>query len=143
VAHTAKQISEINVIVPPRPAMMTPETRPEETSALPVRPTEGEAYLVSDEVWAKSWASSFIQDQLHKTPGVDIVRVYRLVVEELVANADLIRNQSFDMIIELTTATVRKAAREAAQGHLSGIGPFKRRLGVSVAPPVVRSGSQA
>jgi hypothetical protein len=119
VAHTAKQISEINVIVPSRPAMTPHPVRLEDSPALPAPPPELETGLVSDEVWAKAWASSFIQDQLQKTPDVDIVRVYRLVVEELVANADLIRNQSFDMLIELTESIVRHAAsRKATQRGL-------------------------
>ncbi len=129
VAHTAKQISEINVIVPDRPLMKRETGSEEEASALPVQPNEGEAYLVSDEVWAKSWASSFIKKQLQKTPDVDIVRVYRLVVEALVANADLIRNQSFNMLIELTESVTQSAVRRVVEKECGQMSRFRRRIG--------------
>lgn len=110
VAQDAKQLAEINILVPCLPPEPLAAVEPRE-EAPKTEPEKSSPDALSDEEWARHWAGSFVQDQLRETPGIDIVRVYRVVVNELVENADLVRNQSFDMMIELTTATVQKATR--------------------------------
>ena len=130
VAHNARSISEISVIVPSRPPRRLPERAEPPAPKPPSDPDR-----ISNAEWAKCWASSFIQKLVEESPDTDAVRVYRLVVEELEANADLVRGQSFDLQSALTDSVVRRAALAAQAIHRSDATRFSRRLRSSLAGP--------
>lgn len=112
--------------MPSPPAEPVPPETSQAKPSLEVEP--GEPELLGNEEWARTWAGSFVQEQLREAPDIDAVGLFRIVVNELVVNSDLVRQQSFDLIIELTESITRQAARKIESGSGSK-GLIRRRMG--------------
>lgn len=125
VAPDTRILRSISFVVTGPTAREPHAAAPEPPSAsATAKPAEAE---VSDLEWARVWARSFVDDYRREHPEADIVAFYRLLVEQIVENTDLLRGETFDTMTDLTDALVRRAAATLRRGH-SGGGVIRRPL---------------